>query len=188
MIELQRNPRVMKKLQEEVRSIPSQNNLLTSEHVSKLTYLKAVMTENFRLHPPTPLLIPRESMEYCNIEGYDIPKGSRIFVNTYAMGRDPEVWDNPQAFQPERFVDNPFNYNSNTCEIVPFGGGRRICPGMQLSLLTMELALANLIYRFDWELPKGMKPEDIDMTETPSLSLKRKEELELVAKPRLIAS
>ncbi|XP_078169584.1 (+)-menthofuran synthase-like [Carex rostrata] len=188
MIELLRHPRVLKKLQEEVRGITAQNDLLTSEDVSKMTYLKAAMTENFRLHPPTPLLIPRESMDYCNIEGYDIPKGSRIFVNTYAMGRDPEVWDNPLEYRPERFVDNPFNYNGNTCEIVPFGGGRRICPGMQLSLLTMELALANLLWRFDWELPKGMKPEDVDMTEMPSLSLKRKEELELVPKPRKITS
>ena len=188
MIELLRHPRVLKKLQEEVRSIPAQNNLLTSEDVSKMTYLKASMTESFRLHPPTPLLIPRESMDYCNIEGYDIPKGSRVFVNTYAMGRDPEVWDNPLEYRPERFVDNPFNYNSNSCEFVPFGGGRRICPGMQLSLLTMELALANLLWRFDWELPKGMKPEDVDMTEMPSLSLKRKEELELVPKPRQITS
>ncbi|KAJ4809569.1 Cytochrome P450 [Rhynchospora pubera] len=188
MIELLRHPRVLKKLQEEVRGITSQNDLLTSEDVSNLTYLKAAMTESFRLHPPTPLLIPRESMDYCNIEGYDVPKGSRVFVNTYAMGRDPEVWDNPLEYRPERFVNNPFNYNSYTCEIVPFGGGRRICPGMQLSLLTMELALANLLWRFDWELPKGMKPEDVDMSEMPSLSLKRKAELELVAKPRQITS
>jgi cytochrome P450 len=184
MLELLRHPRVMKKLQEEVRAIPSENELLTSEDINKLTYLKAAITESFRLHPPTPLLIPRESMDYCNIEGYDIPKGSRIFVNTYAMGRDPEVWDNPLEYRPERFVNNPFNYNSNTYDIVPFGGGRRICPGMQLSLLTMELALANLLWRFDWELPNGTKPEDVDMNESPSLSLKRREDLELVVRTR----
>lgn len=188
MLELLRHPRVLKKLQEEVRKIPSQNEFLTTEEVSNLSYLKAAMTEGFRLHPPTPLLIPRESMDYCNVEGYDIPKGSRIFVNTYAMGRDPDVWDNPLEYRPERFVNKPFNYNGNTYDIVPFGGGRRICPGMQLSLLTMELALANLLWRFDWELPNGMKPEDVDMNETPSLSLKRKEDLELVAKPRQIAT
>ncbi|KAJ1700113.1 hypothetical protein LUZ63_008625 [Rhynchospora breviuscula] len=188
MLELLRHPRVLKKLQEEVRAIPSQNEVLKSEDVTNLSYLKAAITESFRLHPPTPLLIPRESMDYCNVEGYDIPKGSRIFVNTYAMGRDPAVWDDPLEYRPERFVNNPFNYNGNTYEITPFGGGRRICPGLQLSLLTMELALANLLWCFDWELPKGLKPEDVDMTETPSLSLKRKEDLLLVAKPTKITS
>lgn len=183
MLELLRHPRAMNKLRDEIRAIPSKNSLLVSEDITKLSYLKAAITESFRLHPPTPLLIPRESMEHCKIDGYDVPKGARVFVNTYAMGRDEKVWDDPLEYKPERFMGNiPFSYNGGGYEIVPFGGGRRICPGMQMSLLTMELALANLVWRFDWELPDGTKPEDVDMSETPSLSLKRKEDLVLVAK------
>ncbi|KAJ3683479.1 hypothetical protein LUZ60_013706 [Juncus effusus] len=188
LVELLRNPKTMKKLQDEVRGVLPQNKMLTSEDVSKMSYLTAIITETFRLHPPTPLLLPRESMEYCQIEGYDIPKGSRVFVNTFAIGRDPEIWDNPEEFRPERFINNPYNYIGNNCEIFPFGGGRRICPGLQIANLALELALANLVRRFDWELPNGQKSEEIDMTEAPSLSLKRKEKLDLVAKPWIVES
>ena len=103
----------MKKLQDEVRGVLPQNKILTSEDVSKMTYLTATITETFRLHPPTPLLLPRESSEYCQIEGYDIPKGSRIFVNTFAIGRDPEVWENPEEFRPEWLINTPYNYMGN---------------------------------------------------------------------------
>ncbi|KAG1328118.1 putative Cytochrome P450 71A1 [Cocos nucifera] len=160
MVELVRNSQVMDKLQDEVRGIAAGKGLVKEEDLSKLSYLKCVIKEVLRLHPPAPLLLPREAMNDCYIEGYEIPKRTRVIVNGWAIGRDPKFWKASEEFRPERFMDNKIDFKGNDFQFIPFGSGRRICPGMNFAVSTVEFALANLIHCFDWELPHGMRRED----------------------------
>ncbi|CAN4090064.1 unnamed protein product [Withania somnifera] len=159
--ELLRHPKVMKKLQKELEQVVGKNRM----------YLDMVIKEGFRLHPIAPLLIPHESIEDCTIDGFDIPKGSRILVNIWAIGRDPEVWS--EKFMPERFVDSNIDLPRRDFQLLPFGSGRRSYPGLQLGLTIVRLVLAQLVHCFDWELPNDMKPNDLDMTEEFSLIIAR---------------
>ncbi|KAJ0969288.1 hypothetical protein J5N97_022165 [Dioscorea zingiberensis] len=185
MAELIRNPQVMKKLQNEVRGIATGKSMVTEDDLSEMHYLKAVIKETLRLHPPAPFLLPRETIESCEIEGYHIPAKTKVMINSWSMGRDPKVWDNPEEFQPERFVNSPIDFNGLDYEYIPFGAGRRVCPGIQFAVSTLHLALANLVNRFDWKLPDYMKDEkEVDMTETPGATMRMKTKLYLVPKPR----
>ncbi|VVB05995.1 unnamed protein product [Arabis nemorensis] len=181
MTELSRHPRVMKKLQEEIRAtLGSNKETITEEDIEKVEYLKLVIEETFRLHPPAPLLLPRLTMSDIKIQGYDIPKNTMIQINTYTIGRDPKNWTNPDEFIPERFVDNSIEYKGQHFELLPFGAGRRICPGMATGIAMVELCLLNLLYFFDWNLPEGMTIEDIDMEEDGAFVIAKKVALELV--------
>ncbi|CAN6171688.1 unnamed protein product [Urochloa humidicola] len=173
MSELMRNPRVMRKAQAEVRSLVMNKPRVDEEDVKNLRYLKMVVKENFRVHPPGTLLIPRETMRSCVIGGYDVLPGTRVFVNVWAMGRDPSIWDDPEEFRPERFEGSHVDFRGSDFELVPFGSGRRSCPAVAMGVANVELALANLLYCFDWELPQGMKEEDIDMEETGQLAFRK---------------
>jgi cytochrome P450 len=181
MAELIRKPETMKKLQDEVRGVVKRNELIRTEDLSNMEYLQAVIKEILRLHPPTPLLLPRLAMEECEIDGYTIPKGTRALVNCWAIQRDPKSWEAPNEFQPERFVGSQVTYKGNDFHFIPFGAGRRICPAILMATVTAELALANLVHQFDWELPKGVTIDNFDMSENPALSVHRKDSLELVA-------
>lgn len=183
MAELVRNSEKMKKLQDEVRGIANSKSNVREEDLSSMSYLKAVIKEVLRLHPPVPLLIPRESMDRCMVQGYEVPNKTRVLVNAWSIGRDPKIWEAPEEFRPERFIDCPVDFRGHDFEFIPFGAGRRICPGMQFAVSMLELALANLIHRFDWKLPDGMKCEDLDMGDSPGLTTRRKQNLHLVAKP-----
>ncbi|CAH8353133.1 unnamed protein product [Eruca vesicaria subsp. sativa] len=181
MTELARNPRAMKKLQEEIRTTLGPNkDKITEEDLEKVEYLKLVTEEAFRLHPPVPLLLPRLTMSDVKIQGYNIPKNTMIQINTYAIGRDPKYWTRPEEFIPERFVDNPIEYKGKHFELLPFGAGRRICPGMGTGITIVELGLLNLLYFFDWSLPEGMTIKDIDMEEDGAFAITKKVPLELV--------
>ncbi|KAL0847924.1 hypothetical protein Bca101_021171 [Brassica carinata] len=181
MTELIRHPRVMKKLQEEIRTtLGFSKERITEEDLGKVEYLKLVIEETFRLHPPAPLLLPRETMSDIKIQGYNIPKNTMIHVSTYALGRDPKCWNSPEEFIPERFLNTSINYKGQHFEFLPFGAGRRSCPGMALGITIVELGLLNLLYFFDWSLPDGMKIVDIDMDEVGSLNIAKKVPLELV--------
>jgi 4-hydroxyphenylacetaldehyde oxime monooxygenase len=103
MSELIKNPTVMKKAQTEIRNMVAGKQRLQVDDLSKLKYLKMVVKETLRLHPPAPLLVPRETMDHVKVLGYDIPPKTRIFVNVWAMGRDPACWEKPEEFYPERF-------------------------------------------------------------------------------------
>ncbi|KAK9155115.1 hypothetical protein Sjap_002595 [Stephania japonica] len=146
----------------------------------ELHYLKIVVKETLRLHTIAPLLIPRECMNHCKVNGYDISPKTRVMVNVWAIGRNPEYWDNPDMFFPERFEGSSIDYMGQHFEFLPFGAGRRICPAMTMGNLHVELALANLLYCFDWKLPSGMQIEDIDMEEGTGISLHKKSPLLLV--------
>ncbi|XP_006659028.2 indole-2-monooxygenase-like [Oryza brachyantha] len=183
MVELIRNPKVMAKLQNEVRSIVLKGQeIVTEEQLSRMPYLKAVIKETLRLHPAAPLLMPHLSMVDCNVEGYTIPSGTRVIVNAWALSREPGYWDNAEEFMPERFFGNTMaDYNGNDLHFLPFGTGRRICPGINFAITAIEIMLANLVYRYDWKLPIDQATKGgIDMTETFGISVHRKEKLCLV--------
>ncbi|KDP36612.1 hypothetical protein JCGZ_08428 [Jatropha curcas] len=132
-----------------------------------------------RLHPPGTLLIPRETMSQFSINGYEIHPKTRIQVNVWAIGRDPKTWKNPEEFFPERFIDNSIDFRGQNYELLPFGGGRRGCPGITMGLALVELALANLLFCFDWKVPNNMEAE-INMEEISGLTTYKKEALMLV--------
>jgi len=181
MTELIRNPRVMKKVQDEVRTVLGEKrDRITEQDLNQLNYFKLVIKETFRLHPAAPLLLPREAMAKIKIQGYDIPEKTQIMVNVYAIGRDPDLWENPEEFKPERFVDSSVDYRGLNFELLPFGSGRRICPGMTMGIATVELGLLNLLYFFDWGLPEGRTVKDIDLEEEGAIIIGKKVSLELV--------
>ncbi|GJN39849.1 hypothetical protein PR202_gb28997 [Eleusine coracana subsp. coracana] len=187
MAELMRHPRVMAKLQDEVRRsvVPKGQEMVTEDDLTNMRYLKAVIKETLRLHPPGPLFIPHLSLHDCEVvDGYTIPAGTRVIVNAWAIGRLEEVWgENPEEFLPERFLDaSHVDLKGNDFCYFPFGSGRRMCPGIHAAAATLGIMLANLVYRFDWELPTGMKEEDVDMTEVFGLTVHLKEKLFLVPK------
>ncbi|ONK71583.1 uncharacterized protein A4U43_C04F10190 [Asparagus officinalis] len=182
MTELMRHPEVLKRAQAEVRDLVGDKGKVEETDLHQFHYLKLVVKETLRIHPPGTLLLPREITQQCKINGYDIPANSRLFVNAWTIGRDAGVWENPEVFRPERFVDSPIDFKGHHFELIPFGAGRRICPGMEIGLLVVELALANLLYVFDWELPDGMVKEDLNMDEAPGVDVAKKAPLFLVAR------
>ncbi|KAH9667536.1 cytochrome P450 83B1 [Citrus sinensis] len=181
MTNLMRNPATMKKAQEEVRSVAKNKGFVDEDDLETLQYLKAVLKETFRLQPPVPL-IPRSTAEECVVDGYKIEAKTLAYVNTLAIGRDSEVWDKPDEFIPERFMGTDcVDFQGQHFELLPFGSGRRICPGISMAMRTLELALANLLYKFDWKMPDGMKNEDLDYDILPGVAMHKKIPLKLMA-------
>lgn len=184
MSEMIKNPRVMKKAQEEARRVLQGKKKTDIEDcIQDLNYLKLVIKETLRLHPPTSLLL-RESIGKCKIGEHEIPAGAIILVNAYAINRSLEWWsEDAHCFKPERFVDFPINYNGNAFHFISFGTGRRVCAGISFANATMELVLGLLLCHFDWELPGGAKYKELDMNNTFGISTKRKNNLYLIATP-----
>ncbi|CAM0955707.1 unnamed protein product [Alopecurus aequalis] len=180
MAELMRNPRVMRKAQEEVRRVLNGENVVTEESLGGLRYLDLIIKEVLRLHPPVTTLLPRECRTPCKVLGFDVPAGVMVLVNAWAIGRDPAYWDQPKEFSPERFEGGAVDFKGTDFEYIPFGAGRRMCPGMGFGLANMELALASLLYHFDWELPDGTEPGKVDMTELLGITTRRRNHLLLV--------
>ncbi|GMN63544.1 hypothetical protein TIFTF001_032626 [Ficus carica] len=180
MVEMIRDPRMLKKAQEEVREVFRRKGSVDETGISEMTYLKCIVKEIFRLHPSAPLLVPRECREKCEINGYEIPEKTKVIVNAWAIGRDPRYWNEPESFIPERFLDSSIDYKGTNFEYIPFGAGRRICPGISFGVINVELPLALLLYHFDWKLPDGIKAEDLDMTEAFGATVRRKDDLLLV--------
>ncbi|XP_038982061.1 premnaspirodiene oxygenase-like [Phoenix dactylifera] len=183
MAELMKQPEVMEKAQAEVRRVLKGKAKIEEGDMSEFHYMKLVIKETLRLHPPVPLLLPRVCTKSCQVDGYDIPVGSRVMINAWAIGRDPRYWEDPESFKPERFEGSSVDFVGGSFELVPFGGGRRICPGMNFGLAEMELFLSHLLYYFDWKLPNGMGPDDVEMTETFGSTVGRKSPLCLIATP-----
>eukprot|EP00262_Sarcandra_glabra_P015719 TRINITY_DN490_c0_g1_i2.p1 TRINITY_DN490_c0_g1~~TRINITY_DN490_c0_g1_i2.p1 ORF type:complete len:526 (+),score=47.01 TRINITY_DN490_c0_g1_i2:166-1578(+) len=180
MTELVRHPRVMKKAQEQVRKVAGSKGKVDEDDLPLLDYIKAVIKETLRLHPPVPLLVPRESIEKCILDIYEIPAKTRVLINTYAIGRDPQSWENPLEYNPERFIGSDIDIKGQDFELLPFGGGRRGCPGYSFGLATIEIALARLLYHFDWELPHGVRADDVDLGEIFGLATRKRVPLVLV--------
>ncbi|KAH6798530.1 hypothetical protein C2S51_035014 [Perilla frutescens var. frutescens] len=180
MTALIQKPTIMEKLQKDIREVAGDRGRVNEDDLPKLPYLKAVIKETLRLYPPTPLLLPRESMEDCNIKGYTIRAKTLVYINTWAIARDPEYWESPNEFVPERFLDSTIDIIGQDFQVIPFGGGRRGCPGIAMGLAIVELAVANLLYSFDWELPPGISKQDTDTDVLPGLTMHKKHPLCLV--------
>ncbi|PAN37707.1 hypothetical protein PAHAL_7G116000 [Panicum hallii] len=185
--ELMLHQDAMAKLQAEVRkSTPKGQKLVNEDDLVGMTYLKAVIKETLRLHPPVPLLLPHLSQEDCDADGYAVPAGTSVLVNAWAISRDPAVWDAAEEFMPERFISmgdlGGVDFRGMDFQFLPFGSGRRICPGISFALSSIEIMLANLMLHFDWELPSGV--DTVDMTEVFGLTVSRKEKLFLNPRPR----
>ncbi|KAJ7973912.1 Cytochrome P450 [Quillaja saponaria] len=184
--ELLKHPRVMKNVQDELENVIGMNKMVEETDLEKLNYLEMVIKETSRLHPVAPLLVPHESMEDITFNGHYIKKNSRIIVNAWSIGHDPKVWsDNVDSFYPERFIDSNIDLRGHDFQLIPFGSGRRGCPGMQFGLTTVKLVLAQLIHCFNWELPYGLDPHHLDMEEKYGLSLPRAKHLLAVPTYRL---
>ncbi|KAG6669665.1 hypothetical protein CIPAW_01G259900 [Carya illinoinensis] len=166
MAELLHNPPKMAKVREELEEVIGKDGFVQESDISKLPYLLATVKETFRLHPPAPLLLPHKAEADVEICGFTVPKNAQILVNVWGMGRDPSIWPNPDQFSPERFLDNDIDYKGTNFELIPFGAGRRICPGLPLANRMVPLMLASLLHHFNWKLENEMKPEDMDMRET----------------------
>ncbi|KAL4312613.1 hypothetical protein GQ457_01G035550 [Hibiscus cannabinus] len=176
MAELLKNPRIMEKAKNEVRQAFDGKGNVDEASIHELKFLKAVIKESLRLHPAVPLVL-RECREGCRLDGYDIPIKSKVLINAGAIGKDPKHWNDADMFYPERFLENSIDFKGTDFRYIPFGAGRRICPGISFALGNIELPIAQMLFHFDWKLPNGMKPEDLDMTEASGLSIRRKHEL-----------
>ncbi|CAD5165237.1 unnamed protein product [Musa acuminata subsp. malaccensis] len=185
MSEIVRNPRVQRKIQDELDRVIGQERIMNETDFASLRYLQCVVKESLRLHPPTPLMLPHKANADVKIGGYDIPKGSNVIVNVWAIARDPKTWKNPLEFRPERFLEEDIDIKGHDFRVLPFGTGRRVCPGAQLGINLVTSMLGHLLHHFSWTLPDGVKPEDVDMTETPGMVTFMQTPLRVVATPRL---
>ncbi|KAI9111000.1 hypothetical protein K1719_017875 [Acacia pycnantha] len=184
MAHILNNQEVMKRVQEELDSVVGRDNVVEESHINKLPYLLAVMKETLRLHPVLPLLVPHCPSKTTTVGGYTIPKGSRVFVNVWAIHRDPSIWDNPLEFDPSRFLDaNKWDYSGNDFSYFPFGSGRRMCAGIAMAERTFLYFLATLMHSFDWKLPEG---QTLDISEKFGIVLKKKTPLVAIPSPRLL--
>ncbi|XP_019059549.1 PREDICTED: isoflavone 2'-hydroxylase-like [Tarenaya hassleriana] len=172
------NPEALLKLREEIDENVGPNNLVTDADLAKLPYLRCVINETLRLYPPTPLLLPHSSSESCCIGGYTVPKGTTLIVNTWAMHRDPDVWEDPECFRPERFEGVIGEHDG--FRFIPFGTGRRACPGANMAIRMVSLAIGMLVRCFDWE---KAEPE-IDMKGIAGLTMSKAKPLEARFLPR----
>ncbi|KAM3398994.1 flavonoid 3',5'-hydroxylase-like [Capsicum galapagoense] len=184
--EMIKNPKILKKSQQEMDQIIGKNRRLIESDIPNLPYLRAICKEAFRKHPSTPLNLPRVSNEPCTVDGYYILKNTRLSVNIWAIGRDPDVWENPLEFDPERFLSGKnakIDLQGNGFELIPFGAGRRICPGTRLGIVMVEYILGTLVHSFDWKLPNDIM--EINMEESFGLALQKAVPLEAMVTPRL---
>ncbi|XP_024922324.3 geraniol 8-hydroxylase [Ziziphus jujuba] len=187
MAELLRKPGVMEKAKEELEQVLGRRRQVEESDIERLPYLQAIVKETLRLHPAAPLLLPYVAENDVQIDGYTIQKGNRVLVNAWCIGRDPKYWDDPLSFSPERFLAaaagggcssttasaTTREYNGRDFEYIPFGAGRRICPGLPLANRMVTLTLASLIHSFHWQLPPGITPQNLDMSEQFGITLKK---------------
>ncbi|KAG9133887.1 hypothetical protein Leryth_004611 [Lithospermum erythrorhizon] len=185
MAELIKNPRVQQKAQEELDRVIGYERVMTESDFSNLPYLQCVAKEALRLHPPTPLMLPHRANANVKIGGYDIPKGSNVHVNVWAVARDPKMWKDPLEFRPERFLEEDVDMKGHDYRLLPFGAGRRVCPGAQLGINLVTSMLGHLLHHFNWVPPNGMTIKDIDMEENPGLVTYMRSPLQAVPTPRL---
>ncbi|PQQ13507.1 cytochrome P450 98A2 [Prunus yedoensis var. nudiflora] len=169
MAELIKNPRVQEKAQEELDRVIGFERVMTEEDFPNLPYLHCVAKEALRLHPPTPLMLPHRANSHVKIGGYDIPKGASVHVNVWAVARDPAVWKDPHEFRPERFLEEDVDMKGHDFRLLPFGAGRRVCPGAQLSVNLVASMLGHLLHHFSWALAEGVNSKEVEMSENPGI-------------------
>ncbi|KAH6794754.1 hypothetical protein C2S52_005231 [Perilla frutescens var. hirtella] len=173
MTELLRHPTVMEKLRRHIKEVVKEKRDISSDDIEKMPYLRAVIKETFRCHPPFPLLLPRVACRDVKVKGYDVAAGTVAMVSFWAIGRDPELWDEPEKFRPEKFLNSSIDFKGVDFELIPFGAGRRGCPAITYSIASIEFLLANLVAKFEWKLPNVEKGKDLDMNESPGITAHR---------------
>lgn len=185
IVELLRNPECMKKVRAELDSVVG-NRLVKEEDLNNLPYLNAVLKESFRLHPATPLGLPREASQPFQLQGYTLPVGTRIFINQWAIHHDPAVYPDPYSFKPERFLEGPeINIvGDSQYQLIPFGAGRRNCVGLPMAILVIPLILTHCLHSIDFSLPEGQEAKDLDMSESFGVSAPKTQPLMIYARPR----
>ncbi|KAL9280547.1 Cytochrome P450 71A15 [Arabidopsis thaliana] len=176
MTELIRHPECMKKLQDEIRGDATKLPIYRShEEVEDMKYLKAVIKEGLRLHPPFPLLVPRLLTQDVKLKGYDIAAGTQVITNAWAIQRDIVTWGiDAEEFRPERHLDSPLDFRGTNFEYIPFGSGRRICPGIGFAMALVEVTLANLVNRFNWRMDARLSGDEYDLAEATGIDVCRK--------------
>ncbi|EEF46438.1 flavonoid 3-hydroxylase, putative [Ricinus communis] len=185
MSELLKQPSLIKKATEELDRVIGKERWVEEKDIPQLPYIDAIMKETMRKHPVAVMLAPHYALEDAKVNGHDIAKGTTVFINTWSIGRDPLLWDDPEEFRPERFLGKAIDVKGQSFELLPFGSGRRMCPGYSLGLKMIQSSLANLLHGFNWKLPDDMKPEDLSMDEVYGLATPRKFPLVAVTEPRL---
>ncbi|TYI11672.1 hypothetical protein ES332_A09G223600v1 [Gossypium tomentosum] len=165
MPELLRNPQALLKAKKELDEAIGKGNPVEESDINRLPYLQAIIKETFRMHPAVPLLLPRRADSDANLCGFKIPKGSQVLINVWAIGRDPSIWDNPNSFIPDRFLGSEIDVKGRDFGLIPFGAGRRICPGLPLANRMLHLMLGSLINYFDWKLEGEISPNEMNMEE-----------------------
>ncbi|XP_044484465.1 cytochrome P450 71A1-like [Mangifera indica] len=180
MTELVKNPSLLKRAQQEVRTVVGNKSKIDVNDIEKMEYVKCVIKETLRLHAVAPLLGGRETTERVKMGGYEIPANTRVYANAWAIQRDPKYWDRSVEFIPERFMNNSVDFQGQHFQFIPFGAGRRGCPGMLFGVAVIEYVTANLLYWFDWKLPVSLTKDKLDMIEVSGLTIHRKVPLHLV--------
>lgn len=183
------HPEAMQKAWLEIHSNVGEDGLLDESDLPKLRYLNNIIDETFRLFPPVPLLLPHESSDDCTVCGFDVPRGTMLLVNTWALHRDPKLWENATSFMPERFESGGGDQSATAAssgegqnsKLLPFGAGRRACPGAVLGRRLVGLALGCLIQSFEWQ---RLSHDLVDLTEGTGLTMSKSEPLEALYKPR----
>ncbi|CAL4925041.1 unnamed protein product [Urochloa decumbens] len=191
MVEMMRCPGDLRRLQQELADVIGPDRNVDDSDLDNLPFLKCVVKETLRLHPPIPLLL-HETAEDCVLGGgrYSVPRGSRVMVNVWALGRDPAAWEDATAFRPSRFAPGGHAAGLDVkggkgFQYLPYGSGRRACPGMALGQYALELAVAQLAHGFDWALPEGVEASELDMDDVFGLAAPRATRFRAVATPRL---
>ncbi|KAL7608327.1 hypothetical protein Lser_V15G12801 [Lactuca serriola] len=172
MTELLRNPHIMTKAKKELEQVVGKGKIIEESHISKLPYLGCIVKETLRIHPPVPFLIPRKIQIDVKLNGYIVPKSTQVLVNAWAIGRDTTLWDNSMKFIPERFLTSSLDVRGRDFELIPFGAGRRICPGLPLAVRILHVMLGSLLNNFDWK-PDGLGHDDLDINEKFGITLQK---------------
>lgn len=180
MAELMHNPEIMSKVQKELEQVVGKGIPIQETDIAKLPYMQAVIKETFRLHPPVPLLLPRKAEIDVEIGDYIIPKDAQVLVNAWVIGRDPNKWDNANVFVPERFLDNEIDVKGHHFELIPFGSGRRICPGLPLAIRMLPMMLGSLVNCFDWKLEDGLNIDDLNKEDEYGITLEKSQPVRIV--------
>ncbi|RZC85882.1 hypothetical protein C5167_026541 [Papaver somniferum] len=187
MTEVVRNPEVMRKTKDEIAQVVGYNRKIEESDIGSLPYLGAVIKEAMRLNPVAPLLIPRTTVKDTEFMGYIIPKGTAVLVNTWGIGRDSASWDNPFSFNPDRFLGNNTDYRGRHSRFLPFGAGRRMCPGLPMVHQILPMLVGSLLQSFDWTLENGVAPESINMNGKIEMSLKKSTPLRIIPRASPLA-
>ena len=185
MSELLKNPHLIKKATEELDKVIGRDRWVEEIDIPQLPYIEAIVKETMRKHPVAGLLAPHLAVQDCDVAGYKIQKGTRVFINTWSIGRDSSIWDAPEEFCPERFLGKAIDVKGQSFELLPFGSGRRMCPGYSFGLKVISSTLANMLHGFNWKLPENMKNEDLSMEEVYGFATSRKFPLVAMMEPRL---